>query len=575
MSNNKYILRLHYNRAPDFLYNENLDYEVIKNSAGSNPVGNIVALYDETFVGNYIPNQQTDQKATLYGALTSNGCYSFTKKQDSHTGEFKFLALYPEKVRASNTESVKFVLGKISNIRGGKLLCKALDTEDGLVLKGMHNSVSQPIKWDFSYGLKGLSLSTPSKTYDLAKIHQCGEGNDRCGNLIIPTSDIIFENGKTLIKGKGYVIKATLEGVAEIYSVKITMGNMIEERIGTLRKGTVLVTFNKNESGNEVVLSTVDEVFESNKGFEKIGELDVDSIALHRDSEGDFRYYFSDKKGNQTSNPGLVEYCSKKENCRMKDLNLLPNLKTHIKSVLVSADIGDNIKSLQGPRGEPGPQGEPGIDANPQEVATKLGNDISFHKKIVVHNIFKESVARSLKEDKAFQEKIKGPKGEPGLEGKQGPQGPEGKQGPIGPKGEPGPEGKQGPQGPKGEPGPIGPKGEPGLEGKQGPQGPEGKQGPIGPKGEPGPEGKQGPQGLRGETGPIGPKGEPGPEGKQGPQGLRGETGPIGPKGESGLEGKQGPQGPEGKQGPIGPKGEPGPEGKQGPQGLRGETGPI
>lgn len=156
---------------------------------------------------------------------------------------------------------------------------------------------------------------------------------------------------------------------------------------------------------------------------------------------------------------------------------------------------------------------------------------------------------------------IQGPKGEHGERGPQGARGERGEQGPKGDKGVKGDRGEQGPSGLDGSKGDAGDRGERGPQGERGEQGIQGVRGETGLQG---PEGKQGPQGLRGERGEKGEQGPRGLDGVQGLKGDRGETGDTGAQGERGPVGEKGERGDVGPQGPAGPKGEKGDKGEAG-----------
>lgn len=156
---------------------------------------------------------------------------------------------------------------------------------------------------------------------------------------------------------------------------------------------------------------------------------------------------------------------------------------------------------------------------------------------------------------------IQGPKGEHGERGPQGARGERGEQGPKGDKGVKGDRGEQGPSGLDGSKGDAGDRGERGPQGERGEQGIQGVRGETGLQG---PEGKQGPQGLRGERGEKGEQGPRGLDGVQGLKGDRGETGDTGAQGERGPVGEKGERGDVGPQGPAGPKGEKGDKGDAG-----------
>ena len=209
--------------------------------------------------------------------------------------------------------------------------------------------------------------------------------------------------------------------------------------------------------------------------------------------------------------------------------------------VLTEENVEQNLRGLQGEKGEPGEQGPRGIQGEKGEQGPRG---------------------------------LQGEKGEKGEKGEPGEQGPRGVQGEKGEPGEQGPRGLQGEKGELGEQGPRGIQGEKGERGEQGPRGLQGEKGEKGERGEQGPTGLQGEKGEPGERGPRGLQGEKGEPGEQGPRGLQGEKGEPGEQGPRGIQGEKGERGEQGPRGLQGERGEPGLRGLQGEKGEPGEQGP-
>jgi hypothetical protein len=113
-------------------------------------------------------------------------------------------------------------------------------------------------------------------------------------------------------------------------------------------------------------------------------------------------------------------------------------------------EVLGHVAGPQGERGESihGPPGPPGRDADPAEVARRLGDQMHDS----VREYIGEQVARAVKALPLPERGPPGPQGERGMSGAPGPKGDPGESGPRG-EAVHGPRGERGERGPQGDPG--------------------------------------------------------------------------------------------------------------------------
>ena len=447
---NKYILQLHFNYAPNkdhtkhdcykFPYNEDLDYLVY--NYGSNDAF-LITLCDRQFAGNYIPDKSINERVSLYGSFNSSGYYSFYKKDNSQETEFILFTTYPDKINISVRESLKFANGKISNTEK----INARGSNEGLILFSEDNQTA--INWHMCKGLN------PSIVYDYhSNTEHCPKNTGDCREFFIPKSDIIFENQKDIINGTNYTIEPENAGALPLDTYVNALIYQGTDKIGKLKRNVDHVSVNKANKNDPPKLRV-------SGTYYIIGE-DNSNITLYRDKDGSFRYYFSDRIGNETSNQGLKNFCKSIDNCKMEDLNLFPNIKTYLKSVLSSADIADEISQKAN-------KSELSAKANTRDLDQYLKKDGTNVDKVFAKAMLdkkdgnKSILVAKLGEfldtsgrvynNKTAQEFLsaKGMRGPEGPRGSRGPTGPQGKHGADGKDGAPGQDGARGIPGPKGE----------------------------------------------------------------------------------------------------------------------------
>lgn len=611
---NRYLLNLHYNSKHSRQHNHHINYEVAENKY-------LLALYDKSFYSLYGAGGQ--EKGTYYGTITTS-CYSFDGT------EFKFLIVYP-KVSSALPDRIEanFVLGKIALEAGKKFLLH--NTSKGtqlLVYDAAKKKIeSENVYGYFSEGITGNLIQDCIEKVQGKSVRAIDSSIASIGKynsiITIPQYDIKESRGGGLDGSKYYLLdnnRAT--GEIELKEFDIRSGRSASSVSGRLANTTTLVqeTDSGRSSDRYVYHLWIGNPF-TGTGEVK-GELLEDvSIALFRE-DGDFKYYFSQSDGKEISDPNLRSYCQIPGNCKMNSLNLVPNMKTHLKSMIVSADVADIANTPTSDF----------IELVAEELfvkkATELGEEIIRIDESSGRYPISLAVAGWLGKNGNFQTAVKGDKGDDGISPSARDVAAELIAGPnlqtlktevarqpalqaavanevadslvisdlfiqkvllkeMIDRGdrthtkktladkvkEKLADDSVFKQAIKGADGAQGPAGQPGKNGSPGPQGPAGPVGPRGELGPQGPRGYMGPTGPRGELGPVGPQGQEGKRGDTGKQGNIGPVGPVGPRGDPGPQGPVGPQGPEGKRGDTGKQGNTGPVGPTGPQGQSGRDG--
>ena len=345
---NSYLLNLHHNsKNLQKLYNRDLNYKIAKGDYSTNNVylgGDkyLLALYDKSFYSLYTPGQD---RGTYYGTVT-NSCYSFDGN------EFKFLIAYPKTGRdLDGDEGAHFVLGKVTLERNEKLLISRASGVNKLLIydttTGRHREV-------YGYFSEGLSSSDNLPINE--RIQDCKRGLEskhittRMGRttkasdvITIPQQDIelnriAFYDGNYLLNCDHTTHQVELQYFnPSTSSSSYTVGSLVDK---------TFLAHEKREPNSQYEYYLWNGNPFTGEGSEK-GRLAKDgSIALFTE-DGNFRYRFSQNNGEEVSNANLQSYCRDRNNCNMKDLNLVPNIRTYLKSVIVSADIADIANTPQ------------------------------------------------------------------------------------------------------------------------------------------------------------------------------------------------------------------------------------
>ncbi|WP_341808805.1 hypothetical protein [Wolbachia endosymbiont (group E) of Neria commutata] len=312
-------------------YNDGLKYQLFVDKSNPNIEYYVIALYDEGFAGNYIPDSTTNEKMSLYGSLSTRGYYYFYEDKN-HPGQsfFSFLSIYPSKFNLSSQESLKFANGVIE-YTNDEIYADGYDdgVETGLVL--LSRDKSYEINWPLCSKDQTYNYNSLSGRKDKCEVNY----TDSCRKLIISKSDIAFEPSQQINTGTRYVIKPR-EFISHGAHVPACIyEESTQQKIGELSNTYSFVSINSiRPTPVRLAIGSIEDY--------AAWDFDADYITLYRDEKsGEFRYRFSDKNGEETSNKDLVAYCADTKNCKMKDLNLFPNVRTYIKSILTSADIGD------------------------------------------------------------------------------------------------------------------------------------------------------------------------------------------------------------------------------------------
>lgn len=316
---NHYLLNLHHNN-PRFtrLYNDKLTYRVAEDKY-------LLALYDESFYNLY---KAGNSKGTYYGTIT-NSCYNFDGS------EFKFLTVYPELGKSTvGYDGAKFALGKITLGVNEKLLLQPTSRGNELLVYNTDTRTKVNVRCAVNVGLPNDFSSDEIQSWNAY-----GPGEF----LIIPQRDITSSQGKRFEKSKYYL----LDKSTPLNKIELKEFNTVNDFASPIVSGQLTDT---TALVREVEVSTGSYNYHLWTGnpFTGLGDTKGvlkgdEKIALFRDEGGDFKYYFSKSDGSEVSETvrGLKLYCQGRENCKMENLNLIPNIKTYLKSMIVSADIAD------------------------------------------------------------------------------------------------------------------------------------------------------------------------------------------------------------------------------------------
>ncbi len=449
MGNNRYTLNLHYNSKnfPD-LYNDKLFYHIAHRNSTRDSKGNtieegfyLLALYDEAFPNSYCANRHCQNNGTYYGTIT-NSFYHVEKDLSGKMIGLKFLVVYSELGKDSNDDNdgAKFALGELELKKDDdRLILKSESNGLRLYIRGTNHSTQLLCSQEIDHTIsKGLDYNKSPN--DIIK-----------SGLFIPKEDIDLDPGKDFNDSQLYALTLTTDGKLGVIEYDINQHkNYNGELIGHLNSKTTLIQ-DKLLNGQHLYALYYGDPFDTSPNPNGIpcGLENDSNLSIFRDQTGKFIYEFVTSGGK--SIVGGEAFCQGAKICKMENLNLIPNIRTHLKSMLVSADIGDikgtgsvdatavalNLKSdtsfgklVLNTRDSSG-------KTIPQQINENLGaglryaleNNQEFKNLIAGNKILAASVATELASNPNLKNQIKGNPGPPGKRGPRGHEGPPGSKG--------------------------------------------------------------------------------------------------------------------------------------------------